>query len=107
LRTWAYVAGGVGVGGLATFAVFGLLARSTYNDLQSQCGGPCAPDKDKTGEIGSGKTQQAVANVGLVLGVIGAGAGVTLFLLSRPKNGQAPTTAIVAAPTWIGVQGQL
>jgi hypothetical protein len=107
LRTWAYVAGGVGVGGLATFAVFGLLARSTYNDLQNQCGGPCAPDKDKTGEIASGKTQQTVANIGLAVGVLGAGVGATLFVLSRPKTGQAPGVAVVAAPAWIGVQGRL
>ena len=106
MRTWAYVAGGVGAGGLVTFAVFGVLARSTYNDLQNQCsGGPCPPDK--AGEIASGRTAQTVANVGLVLGVLGAGAGATLFVLSRPKDGQAPAVAIIGAPAWIGVEGRL
>src|SRR3984957_15051056 len=33
MRTWAYVAGGVGVAGLATFGIFGVLAKSTYDDL--------------------------------------------------------------------------
>src|ERR1041385_1122326 len=37
LRTWAYVAGGVGVAGLATFAVFGSMSNSKYNELSDQC----------------------------------------------------------------------
>jgi hypothetical protein len=106
LRTLAYVAGGVGAAGLVTFAVSGLLAKSTYDDLQTKCGdGPCPPDK--AGEISSGKTQQTVANVGLVLGVIGAGAGATLFVLSMHKGAPAPSVAIVASPAWIGVRGEL
>src|SRR4029077_1716658 len=44
LRTASYVADGVGVAGLATFAVFGVMARSTYNSLQSECPGPCTVD---------------------------------------------------------------
>jgi len=105
LRPSAYVAGGVGAAGLLTFAVSGLLARSTYDDLQSRCGGHCPPDK--AGEIASGKTEQTVANVGLVLGVLGAAAGATLFVLSMPKSGPAPATALVVSPAWIGVRGSL
>jgi len=105
LRRWAYVAGGVGAAGLVTFAVSGLLAKSTYNDLQTSCGGPCPADK--AGEIASGKTQQTVANVGLVLGVLGVGAGATLFVLSMRHGAASPGIAIVASPMWIGVQGGL
>jgi hypothetical protein len=106
LRTWAYVAGGVGAAGILTFAIAGLAARSTYGDLQNKCGaGPCPPGHE--GEIASGKTQQVVANVGLVLGVLGAGVGATLFVLSMPKSAAAPAAAIVASPAWIGVRGTL
>jgi len=106
LRTWAYVAGGVGAAGLVTFAVSGLMAKSTYNGLQNDCsGGPCPPDK--SGEISSGKTQQAVANFGLVMGLLGAGAGATLFVLSLPRSGGAPGTALVLSPGWILVRGSL
>lgn len=106
LRPWAYVAGGVGVAGLATFAIFGAMASSTYNDLQSSCsGGACPPSK--SGEISSGKTQQVVANVGLALGLVGAAAGGTMFVLSMPKKAPAPSAALVVGPAWIGVQGSL
>jgi hypothetical protein len=106
MRTWAYVAGGIGAGGLVVFAVSGLLARSTYNDLEAKCAsGPCPPDKD--GEISSGKTQQTAANVGLVLGVLGAGAGAALFVFSMPKGSPTPTVTAVVSPGWIGVRGSL
>jgi hypothetical protein len=105
-RTAAYVAGGVGVAGLVTFAVSGTMARSTYNSLQNACGSnPCPPDK--AGEISSGKTQQTVANVGLVFGVLGVGAGTALFVLSLSKSPETPASAIVVAPAWIGVRGSL
>jgi len=105
LRTWAYVAGGVGAAGLVTFGIAGVMARSTYNDLNSACnGGPCPPDK--TGEISSGKTQQTIANVGLGLGIAGVAAGATLFALSLQQKGTpAPTTGLVVSPGWMGVRG--
>jgi hypothetical protein len=104
LRTWAYVAGGVGVAGLATFAIAGIMARSTYNDLNSACqGGPCPTDK--AGEISSGKTQETLANVGLVVGIAGVAAGATLFVLSLPKSAPGTTTGLVVSPGWMGVRG--
>jgi hypothetical protein len=102
LRTWAYVAGGVGGAGLVTFAIAGAMAHSTYNDLNGACGGGPCP-QSKAGEISSGKTQQTVANVGLGVAVVGAAAGVTLFVLSMPR---APSSAaVVVGPSWMGVRG--
>jgi hypothetical protein len=106
LRPWAYVAGGVGVAGLATFAIFGAVAGSTYGDLQSACGGGVCP-ASKSGEIASGRTQQTVANVGLALGLVGAAAGGVLFYLSIPTKTEPPPVALVVGPTWLGLRGSL
>lgn len=108
LRPLAYGVGAVGAAGLLTFGVFALLAKSTYDDLNAACaGGPCPASK--SGEIDSGKTQQTVANVGLVLGAAGLAAGVTLFVLTAPKS-SAPSSsasaALVVSPGWSGVRGQ-
>jgi hypothetical protein len=104
LRPWAYVAGGVGVAGLATFGVFALMAKSTYDDLNTAChGGPCPPSKN--GEISSGKTQQLVANVGLGVGVVGVALGATLFVLSMPKSTPESGAALVVTPTGLRVDG--
>jgi hypothetical protein len=106
LRTWAYVAGGVGIAGLATFAIFGALSHSTYSDLEGACGsGPCPADK--AGEVSSGRGQETVANVGLAIGLLGAAGGATLFVLSLKKDAPPAGAALVVSPTWIGVRGSL
>jgi hypothetical protein len=104
LRPWAFVAGGVGVAGLATFVISGTLSHSAYNDLQATCHGVCPPGHE--GEISSGKTEQAVANVGLVIGALGVAAGAGLFILSLP-HAQTSNAAVVVGPGWLGVRGSL
>jgi hypothetical protein len=105
LRIGAYAAGGVGVAGLLVFTIGGVMAKGTYDDLNNAChGGPCPADKD--GEISSGKTQQTIANVGLVFGLVGVAAGTTLFVLSMPKGPSSSSAAMVVAPGWVGLNGK-
>jgi hypothetical protein len=115
LRTGAYIAGGVGVVGFGLFAIFGALEKGTYSDLQSAChSGPCPASKQD--DVSTGKSQQTIANIGLVVGAVGVATGVTLFILSRPKAAPGtnaakiappPTVSIVASPMFIGVRGSL
>jgi hypothetical protein len=106
LRTWAYVSGGVGVAGIAAFALFGALAHSTYDDLQTACGSvPCPPSK--ADEISSGRTKQTIANVGLAVGIVGIAAGTTLFVLSLKNGASSPSAALMVSPSWIGIGGHL
>jgi hypothetical protein len=106
MRTWAYVAGGIGAAGIATFALFGALAHSAYDDLQATCGtGPCPPSK--ADEISSGKSKQTIANVGLAVGIVGAAAGTTLFVLSLKRGSPSSSAALIVSPAWIGVGGRL
>ncbi len=104
LRTYAYIAGGVGAAGLITFGVFGAMAASRWSTVKDECGnGPCPESKRDL--VSGGQTFQTVANVGLVVGIIGAGAGVTLFLLSNPKKSSEGSTSAVLGPSYIGLQG--
>jgi hypothetical protein len=105
LRTMAYVAGGVGVVGIGVFAIFGVMARSKYSQLESDCAGNVCPRSDADAITG-GKTDKTIANVGLVVGALGLAGGVTLFVLSRKKD-DSPAAALVVAPSWIGVRGSL
>lgn len=84
-RTLAYVAGGVGVAGFATFAIFGAMNNAKYSDLQSACTNNSCPASKKS-EADTGRTYQTIANVGLVVGVVGIGSGVALYLLDRKEN---------------------
>lgn len=108
LRPYAYIAGGVGVVGLGLFTVAGLMASSTYSDLSETCGGPCPPDRQD--DVDAGKTQQTLANVGLIVGAVGIAAGATLFVLSvtggsSSEKDSASSSQLVIGPSYAGLRG--
>ncbi len=112
LRTYAYVAGGVGIAALAGFATFGLMSHSDLNDLKASCpDGNCPPSK--ASEINNGSTFQSVANLCLGVGFVGVAAGATVFVLSlgaKSPGSAAPSAAsasVIVAPGFIGVRGSL
>jgi hypothetical protein len=77
--TLTLASGSLAVLGWGAFAIFGLLADSTFSDLQRECtGGVCDPSR--AGDIDAGRTYETIANVGLVTGIAGT-ALVSLFLL--------------------------
>jgi hypothetical protein len=73
--------------------------------------------------ISTGKSQQAIANAGLGIGIVGLAAGATLFVLSLRKpppsdstnNGGDPhtpgpagpqvTASVTVGPGWLGARG--
>lgn len=107
LRLGGWVAGAVGVVGLGVFAVEGSRARSRYNDLKDECGGgPCPADR--ASDVSAGRRDATIANVGLAVGAIGVGAGVTMLVLGRdPKPGEArgPTVSVAGGPGSISIRG--
>jgi hypothetical protein len=105
LRPWAYVTGGVGIAGLATFTVFGLMSNSNYSDLQGACHPGCPASKSS--DIDNGKTYQTVANIGLVVGIVGVAAGATLFVLSLGGESAPASTGLVVGPSFVGLRGTL
>jgi hypothetical protein len=85
MRQWGYVAGGVGAAGLVTFGIFGLMNNAKYNDPNDNCtGGHCSPDRSN--DIDTGKKYQTIANVGLVVGIVGIGTGTVLYVLGGKKK---------------------
>lgn len=74
----AWIAAGVGVVGFGLFAVFGALSSSTASDLD-ECAPQC-PDSLRE-DADAGKTQQTVANVGLIVGATGMVAAGTIWLV--------------------------
>ena len=115
LRIGAYVAGGVGVIGFILLAVEGAASKSTYSTLSTDCGGnkgcpnPMGGRANANNLISTGSSQQAIANAGLGIGLVGIAAGATLFVLStrRPPSdaGPPPSAELVVAPTWLGARG--
>ncbi len=102
LKPYAFIAGGVGVAGLATFAVLGALNNSKFKDLEDECkGGPCPAGTQS--DIDTGRNYQTFANVGLVVGVVGVGTSIALFALD--SGGEKPTRVGVG-PGSVTVSGR-
>jgi len=78
---------GVGVLGTATFVYFKLRSESIYNEL-SDCK-PCSPDHRDRADLGA--RDQTIANVGLVVGIVGlaAGTGFLIYSSRKPSRGAA------------------
>lgn len=109
MRPVSYAAAGVGVAGFIVFGITGGLATSAYSELDKKCGPGSATracPSDLKSTIDNGKTEQTLANVGLVVGAVGLATGVTLFVLSRTgKKDDAPKQSLVVGPSYVGVHG--
>lgn len=93
LEPWAYVAGGVGVAGMATFATFGIMSGDRYAALEEACtAGQCPPASQS--DIDEGKQFQTLANVGFGVGLAGIGTGVFLYVLDMNQK-EAPVAVDV------------
>ncbi len=108
LRTAAYVAGGLGVAGMAVFAISGSLATSNYDELVEQCPGDRCP-ADLESQADTTRSQQTAANVGLVVGVVGLAAGVALLVTSFVLEGGSaepqPEVAVSMGPGSLVITG--
>lgn len=103
-RTWAYVAGGVGAAGVVTFAIFGILNNQKFGSLEDDCpNGAC--DRNRDDDIDAGRRYQTIANVGLVLGVIGLGTGAALYFTSEPASPEEGRTAVRVGPGTVSLWG--
>ena len=99
MRTVGFVAGGVGAAGLAVFTVAGLMAKGTFNRMSEVCGANGCSEPGQLSDIDKGRSQQTMANVGLVVGVVGLAAGATLVILSNRSHGSDPSASVAISPT--------
>ena len=105
LRTGAYVAGGVGLLGFASFGVFGFLDHSTFSNLKTKCsGGGCSSDPSH--DVDAGRRYQLFANIGLGVGAVGLATSVTLFLVSGKNKSQEQPLALRLGPGAIALHGR-
>jgi hypothetical protein len=82
-RTWALAAGGVGVAGLGTALVTGLIALHKKSELADVCHPGCP--ENSADDLSSYRTNRTLAYVGLGVGVVGVGVGGYLLLAGTPS----------------------
>jgi hypothetical protein len=90
-HTAAYVVGGVGVAGLITGAIAGVLVLGKKSTVNSECSGKLCSQAGLDA-ANAGKTLGVVTTVGLITGVVGLGTGTYLFL-SAPSPGENARSA--------------
>lgn len=92
-RVVGFVVAGVGVAGMATFAVAGLMANQRYDEIYAACGGTHCTDTKYVTEIENGRQLDLVANIGLGVGIGGIAVGTLLIALGGPKPASTPTVS--------------
>lgn len=98
----ALVVGGIGVAALAGAGFFALKRSSIKSDLDENCKGDppsCPPGNEDA--ISSGRTYTTLTNVFMIVGIVGVGAGVVLWVTAPKKEEPkaAPTAAVKLVPS--------
>lgn len=96
-----FVLGGVFVLGVASWATFGLMAKSDTDRLEAECA-PACKEQDRD----SAYTKALVADISLGVGVLAA-AGAAYFFITRPTKTTPPSTSIKLGLGTITIWGEL
>jgi hypothetical protein len=97
LRPVAFALGGAGIAGLGVFAVTGILAIVKKSDLQKACPNPAKCTPAGLAIQGSGRALAGVSTASLIVGLVSAGAGTALFLMTGEKAKPATAAFVPAA----------
>jgi hypothetical protein len=99
-RTIGLIVGGIGVAGLATGAVFGLMASSKWSTAQGECGpSSCTNLQGAQSDQQSASTLANVSTAAFVAGGVAVAAGVVVWLLAPRASGGPTATGVGSRPT--------
>jgi hypothetical protein len=100
----ALAAGGAGIVGLGIGAAFGAVALSEKSDAQSICPGAACPTPSGVTKWSNATTSANISTVALVVGAVGVGAGVVLWL-TAPHAGATPGAQLGLGPGSLQLRG--
>jgi hypothetical protein len=89
-----FVAGGVGVLALSSFAYFGLSAQGEADDMRRTCAPNCAPER-----VDSVRSKFVAANVSLGVGVAALGVAGALWLMQGSRPPPSSSLRLDVVPT--------
>jgi hypothetical protein len=105
-RTWAYVSLGLGGAGLATGVVTGLMAANRHASAEENCpDSKCVAGSSGENDVAAFRSLRPVSTVSYVIGIVGAGAGVTL-MLTAPKSKDRGHVAPFVGIARVGIGGR-
>jgi hypothetical protein len=103
LRTWGWVAGGVGAAGVLAGTITGVMVFGKKSTVDQNCtGAVCNPEGLSAAD--SGKSLAMVSNIGFGIGLAGLATGAVL-LLTQPKTTASGWQPVVATDATSGAWG--
>ena len=97
-RTVALVVGGVGIGGLALGAVFGLVASSKWSSAKSDCGTGCGLTDPAQQEKSDAQSAATLSTVGFIAGAGLLAAGVAIYFTAPSAPAKSAIGSLSVAP---------
>lgn len=98
-RTFAYVAGGIGVAGLVTGTITGLVTMNAASAYKDHCHfGKCDPEG--LSAASTGRTTSVVSPIAFAVGAVGIGAGIWLFVAASKAHLAPAISPSGASFTW-------
>jgi hypothetical protein len=99
-KTTGLVLGGVGVGGLALGAAFGIIASSKWSRSKNECGTAtsCTNYTQAVSDHDSAVTSGTVSTIAFAAGGAMIALGGVLFFTAKPASAPSPATGIVLSP---------
>lgn len=102
-RTIGIVVGVVGIAGLATGIVGGIVASSNANDLKAACGSGPTCDPSNQGTHDSAVTWATVSDVAFIAGGAALAAGAVIYLTAPRDTGAVSSVGIAPAARGTGL----
>lgn len=94
MKTIGFVAGGVGIAGVAVGSIFGLLASSAWNNSKSECNTmTCSNHQGAVNDHNTSVTDGTISTVGFIAGGALLATGVVLVLVGGGHSASSPTGA--------------
>jgi hypothetical protein len=102
----AFVAGGVGLAGLGTGIVTGVMASSRYSTAELECPShTCAPGSAGDDAIRGFRSLKTISTAGYIVGGLGLAAGVTLFIAAPSNKQGAAALGVYVGGNQAGIAG--
>ncbi|HTQ43309.1 MAG TPA: hypothetical protein VMI75_11175 [Polyangiaceae bacterium] len=85
VRTWAWIAGGIGLAGIAVGSIAGAVVMSDASTIHSQCQSDQSCTSSGLSAASQSRTFGVISDVGFAVGGAGLVTSLVLFLLPGPK----------------------
>ena len=102
-RTIALALGAVGLAGLGTGTVFGLVSLSKHNDADQHCDGAICRDQEGVDLRSDSRSAGNVSTAAFAIGVAGIAAAAYLWFTAPSSTASAPSTSRVQLTPYAGM----